>query len=555
MQTNWSLALVAAATLAACGGGGSDTPASNPTPSSVTIVGTAAQGAALAGAAVSVKCATGTGSATTGADGKYTLSISGAVLPCALKVVGTNGATFHSLLAGTGTSGTFTANLSPLTELLVAKATGATPATFYSNFAGGTAPSAATLATALTALKTLTAGLIDLAGADPIGTAMMATHGSNAGDALDAKIDKLMAALANAQTTLSEVAAAIVTNPNVPDPIKTILSPVAASCNWLRSGKYRMINPYETDPLWRAHVLDIDAVALTAKVQDGTTIAITANGGCQFTVDSTDETNTVMVSSSGVLVVFSQSKTSATRWATIGLPEQVLPASELAGTWNLAGWDPASGIQTPGYVAQTGEASIDSTGQMTGSLECLGLAACTPDSGPFPKITANATTGGFDVAVNGGNIARAFLFKNVAGKAALVVIADDGQFIVGARKEPLGALPAVGTVTKFRQFTLNGNGTFSTLSEDSTTVTAIDSTAKTVTRSLASNGRVDTLSYDKPRDGLRYRAPNSCTLNGVASNCSEIVQLPLQGMGITLTLSVGTNPTTAIYQASIGKPN
>jgi len=58
-----------------------------------------------------------------------------------------------------------------------------------------------------------------------------------------------------------------------------------------------------------------------------------------------------------------------------------------------------------------------------------------------------------------------------------------------------------------------------------------------------------------PRDGLRYRAPNSCSVNGAPNNCSEVVQLPLQGMGITLSMSVGTNPATAFYQASIGRPD
>lgn len=78
--------------------------------------------------------------------------------------------------------------------------------------------------------------------------------------------------------------------------------------------------------------------------------------------------------------------------------------------------------------------------------------------------------------------------------------------------------------------------------EDTTTVTGIDAIAKTATRLLTSNNRVDMLTYDKPRDGLRYRAPNSCTINGAANNCPEIVQLPLRGMGITLTLGVAVMP-------------
>jgi len=70
-------------------------------------------------------------------------------------------------------------------------------------------------------------------------------------------------------------------------------------------------------------------------------------------------------------------------------------------------------------------------------------------------------------------------------------------------------------------------------------VTAIDASAKTVTRLLASNNRTDTFSCDQARDGLRYRGLNTCSIAGVTSNWAEFVQLPLQGMGITLTMSVG----------------
>lgn len=553
-SNSWSVALVATAALAACGGGGSDATVTPPTASSVTIAGTAAKGVALAGAAVSVKCAAGTGTATTGSDGKYTVTITSANLPCALKVVGTDGTTFHSVLAGTGTSGSFTANLSPLTELLVARAAGATPATFYSNFASGTAPSEATVTTAIAALKTLAAGLIDLS-VNPVTAALVAANGSNAGNAHDAQIDKLMAALATAQTTLAAVTAAIVASPNVPDPIKTILSPVAASCSWLRSGKYRMINPYETDPLWKAHVLEIDALALTAKTWQGTVIPFAANSGCQFTIDSVDETNTVMVSSGGVLVVYSQSKTVPTgRHVTVGLPEQTLPASEFAGTWNIAGWDPASGIAATGYVAQTDEVTFDATGQVTAVSRCLGLAACTAGTGPFPRFVTNAASGGFDMIENGATNARTFMFKTLAGKAAIVFLANDGQFFVGARKEAIGTLPAVGTVTNFREFTLNGNRTITNLADQTNTVTAVDTATRVVTRIRATDSRVDRFTFDRPRDGLRYRVPNSCTVGGVSTNCAETVVLPLQGMGITLALSVGTNPTTAFFHVSIGKP-
>lgn len=532
-------ALAAAAVLTACGGGGSDeAPA---TPSSVTIAGTAAKGAALAGAAVNVKCAAGNGTATTGSDGKYTVTISGASLPCALKVVGTEGSVFHSVVAGTGTSGSFAANITPLTELLVAKAAGAAPGAFFDGFGSSSAVSAASLTAAIDYLKTALSATTDLTGVNPVADALVV------GNALDQKIDAVMAALSTAGTTLTEVAATIVANPNAPAVISAPLAPAAGDCAWLKSGKYRMISPYETDPKWKSHVLSINATAKTAIDQDGVSIGFTSDGGCQYTLDEVDFTNKVMVSSGGVLVVHSQSKTSATqRTVTIGLPEQALPLSDLAGTWNIADFDLG--------VAKTREVAFNSAGQIASASECLGLAACVADTGSFSTFAVNAA-GGFDLSDNGTPNGRAFLYKTLAGKAALVILFPDGSLVVGTRKESLGALPAVNTASNFREFSLNGNGTVSTLLDQTVTVTGVNAAANSVTRLRASDGRVDTIGYDKPRNGLRYRAPNSCSVNGVASNCAESVQVPLQGMGITLSLSVGTSTATSFYSVSVGKPN
>lgn len=545
----WALALVATAALAACGGG-SDAP-TPPVASSVTIAGTAAKGAALAGATVSIKCAAGTGTATTASDGTYTVTITGANLPCALKVVGTEGSVFHSVVAGSGSSGTFAANITPLTEMLVAQLGGAAPGTFFDGFGSSTAVSATALTAAIAYVRAAVAGTTDLTGVNPV------TDTLAVGNPLDLKIDAVMAAFAAAGVTLQDVAATIVANPAAPTVVSAPLAPQATDCAWLKSGKYRMINPYETDPQWKAHLLTVDAAALTAIDQDGTTLSFTSNGGCQYTLAESDYTNTVLVSSGGVLVVYSQSTTDAAdRALTIGLPEQTLPVSELAGTWSIAGWDPASGTATtPGFVAQSDEITFDANGLLISGQECVGLAACTAKAGPFPTFTVNATGGGFDVAEGAANIARAFVYKTLAGKSVLVFVANDGQFIVGTRKEALGALPAVGSVSNFREFSLNGNGTISTLLEQTVTVTAIDGVANSATRLRAADSRADTIAYDSPRNGLRYRTANTCTVNGVASNCAATVQFPLPGMGITLSQSVGiTTPASAFYAVSIGKP-
>lgn len=541
----WTLGLVACAALAACGGGGSDTPAA---PSAVTIAGTAAKGAALAGAAVSIKCATGTGTATTGSDGKYTVTITGANLPCALKVVGTEGSVLHSVVAGTGSTGTFAANLTPLTEMLLAYLAGTSPGTFFNGFASSTAVTAASLTDAIAYVKAALAGATDLTGVNP------ATDSLAVGDAHDQKIDAAMARLASIGVTLEQAIAAILANPSAPDVVAAPLRLAASDCAWLKSGKYRMINPYETDPRWQAHVLTVNAGTKTFTDQDGVLASLTPNGACQYTIADSDATHRVMVSSGGVLVVHTQSTAvpPVPLSVTVGLPEQTLPASYFAGTWNFADWIDSD--SATGKIAAALDFAIDNTGQVTAVAACMGLAACTPESGPFPKLTANATSGGFDMVANGASIGRAFVYKTLGEKLVAVMVFADGEFIIGTRKEVLGTLPAVGTVSDFRQFSLNGNGTLSTLSEDFTTVTANDATARTLTRQLNSTGRIDTLGYDKPRDGLRHRSLNSCSIGGVASNCAEFVQLPLQGMGITLTMSVGTNSATAFYQVSVGKP-
>jgi hypothetical protein len=546
----WTSAAASCAVLSllGCGGGGGGSGPANP-PASVTIAGTAAKGAALPGATVGIKCAAGTGTATTAADGRYTVTITGASLPCALRVAGTDGSVFHSVVAGSGSSGSFTANITPLTELLVAATTGGSPASFFDGFGGSAVVTPASLTQAIDYLRLAVAGVVDLSGTNPVTDALVP------GNPLDQKIDTVMASFVATGTTLAQVTSAFVANPGAPTVVGAALAPVAGSCAWLRSGKYRMIDPAETDPKWRTHVLRVDATALSVTDQDGVTLAVTSDGECQFSVDDGEATHKVMVSSAGILVVHSQSKTVATdRAVSIGLPEQTLPVAEFAGTWNVASWDPHSGISTPGYVAQSQEVSLDATGQITAVLECPGLAACSAAPGPFPMFTTNAASGGFDMIENGANNARVFMFKALSDKAVIVFLDNEGQFFFATRKASLGAVPAVGTVSSFRQVLWNGNGTIAPINEDMTTVTASDAVARTTTRLLASNNRVDLLTYDLPRNGLRYRAPNSCTINGMASNCAEVVQLPLQGMGVAVTMSVGSSPATAFYQVTVGKP-
>ena len=122
-----------AALLSACGGGGgndaSPTVVAKP---ATTFSGTAATGAAMAGATVSINCASGTGTATTAANGSYTKDITDVTLPCVLKATSSDGKTvLHSITTpstGASANSAQVANITPLTQLLVASLAGTDPA-------------------------------------------------------------------------------------------------------------------------------------------------------------------------------------------------------------------------------------------------------------------------------------------------------------------------------------------------------------------------------------------------------------------------------------------
>lgn len=551
-------ALLVAAVLSGCGGAEGFSQRED----KITISGTASRGQAMVGATVTVLCATGSGRTgtdqKTAIDGTYTLTIIGATLPCVLEVSPSANRleVYRSLLAGSGQrNGEFVAHISPLTELLVALATGEDPAAFFSTFRDRTAPSEASIEQAIEKLRELFAGRIDLSGLNPLTDELIAANSSTDGNAHNQKIEDLMELLAAAQAKLTLVTSAIVTNPGQFDPVKTILAPASASCSGLRSGKYRMLALNDADPLRKETVLEIDAVNLTAREADGTSLALTDDGACQFTIDLAGEARTLSVSPSGMLAMYTQSKTTTTaRSASLGLPEQVLPVSELAGDWNEVRWGPSGGSAAPGLVAAAGEAVVGIDGVVTAARNCQGQADCINDSRPLPRFTANTISGGFDISDGTASLGRAFLFKNAAGKAVFVSLFDTGSLRVATRSQSLGRLPSVFSTSTFREFDLLGDGSLSNQTDTEVSITAIDRLTNSATRIRTADSRVETLVFDAPRTGLRYRAANACTIADVATSCPELVQLPLQDTGVTVSVSVGTDPALAFFNIAVSKP-
>lgn len=158
-----SILPLAALMLAACGGGGSDAPAPQPQPQPQpqNVSGVAAVGKPIVGGAVAVKCASGTPEAgkLTGADGSFTVALSGATTPCLIEVSGgklgsASGTDNTTVLHGTALAAGI-ANVTPLTELAVAHALGGNPA---AAFGGPTADGFTALTNGIGAAKTYVSG-------------------------------------------------------------------------------------------------------------------------------------------------------------------------------------------------------------------------------------------------------------------------------------------------------------------------------------------------------------------------------------------------------------
>jgi hypothetical protein len=552
MHIEYKKSLVAGAALAvlaACGGGGGGDSSGNETV--LTLSGTAATGLAIANAPVEAKCASGTGTATTTANGTYTLTINGA-LPCVLQVTPAGGDPLRSLIDGSG-AGEATVNITPLTELVAAKAAGGDPAGLFDNFdaAAQTKVTPAAVQAAVQAVVVALQGVIDLTGVDPIKDALVAaTSGGGTSNALDQKLDALQAALAAAQTTLAEVTTAVATSGSTAAPVQTLLQPAASGCAGFRSGTYVATNPAETDPEWAVHKMTLDAANLRATFHDNTTVDLADDGNCAYSVANDGVSSSkILVSRSGLAIgrdTYTSGAYAGKTDVSVIVPLQSIPLSELAGTWNAL--DFMRDVGMPSFQASRGQMTIDAQGNITAGTDCGSLITCA-DRIPEPsdKFAVNAA-GGFDV---GAERSRAFAFKTADGNLAMFVLYSNNRgMLVMTKQKPL-ALPAVNTVANTWDFSLAPDGFASPVSDMTTTVTASDEVAGTYTRLLASNSRIDSFTINSPQSGMRRRATNSCTINGIPNNCSGIYVMPLPGTGVSVY--IGVSPSN-FFGISVSKP-
>jgi hypothetical protein len=569
----WASTVLSTAILTACGGGGSsDEPAPGPAP--LALTGVAATGAPISGQTVEAKCSSGTGTATSNADGSYTISVTGGVLPCVLKITPATGPALYSVATGTGSSAT--ANISPVTHLVVASLTGGDPAAYFTGFDATAAAGVtdAKVTAAVTAVKeTLTAAGVDLGTIDVLAGTLPPAAGTTAGNAYDQALDALAAKLTTTGTTLTTLTTTVAaTSPAAPStapaattgvaslPADLLLKPAASTCPALRSGSYRMVLPKKGSNLAeQTGTITIDAQTLSLTYTDGSTGTwAPTDGACHFTDDGgkTD----MFVTQAGVIVARYTDDDGASYAAGIGLPVQTHALASLAGTWNSIGLS----INDAGtaYTAVTGTVTVDGAGVLSGATWCqndetwgLTGADCAPVTGTVGGLRANAD-GGFDSLDPGSTTAfgRLFAYRAGNGDLMLVSIDGDGTLLVFTQKRT-NMLPTLGVTNTTWNVNLNPQlAAPAPVGLSSNTIQSVDAAAGSwVRQQHFANGAdySETLFANNPRDGYTFRpAATTTAVGGAPVEIREFDTLGLRGMGFSAVVI----PSTKTLAFSVNQP-
>ncbi|MDY0743779.1 hypothetical protein SNE35_04650 [Paucibacter sp. R3-3] len=549
-----AISVLATAALAACGGSDSDdsAPPTPPTPASLNIGGTAATGAAIAGATVEAKCKTGSGSATTSAAGVYAIAISGGELPCVARVTAADGTVLHTVAAGSGASSTaVTAHLTPVTELVVASLAGADTAGYYDAFGASSAVTSAQVQGAAGSVGAMlkSAG-VDLGTAsDPIAGTLVPSASGDAYDqallALKAKLDAAGTTLATLAHTVARGSSASTTTSTVASlPPELLLAPAAPNCPALRSGKYRLIVNDSESPQTALLTLDAAALKLTDDTQQVYTL--TATGDCSYTLDNAGGSELV-VTAAGVIVARVAHRDAPPLQAAVLFPEQTHTVAELAGEWNTMAFDRTEDNGPIHLTSAT--VTIDAAGKVTALNFCDDLRNCSvPATLPDIVATPNAE-GGFDwTSKTEGWTDRLFAYRAGGGELMVVTISPNGHISFVTRKAAV-AMPPVGGVQQNWNVSITAQYTApSAISNSKNTVESVDTAAGSYLRQNVINQttgatRPETLVINSLRDGYVRRLPATgvTASDGSTSNVAEFIALGMRGMNLSVLALPATN--------------
>ncbi|MEX8520099.1 MAG: hypothetical protein AB3X44_16435 [Leptothrix sp. (in: b-proteobacteria)] len=569
--------MLALGALAACGGGGGNSTPNGGGATTLALQGVAATGAAIPGAAVLAKCNGGSGNATTASDGSYSITLTAGTLPCVLEVTPTTGPKLYSVAVGSGTS--VKANVTPLTQLIVAKLAGKDPAAYFTAFGAGDitalTASAVTLSQAAVVDTLKNSGVDASAVGNLLSGNLVAASGGNAGNAMDLVLDALNTKLTTAGVTLAQLttlvtqtSAAATPSGTVSLPPDLVLQPAAATCTALRSGTYRTINP-QIGPLGdhgSASVgkVVVDVVAATMVFSDNSTATLAPVAGtpCRFTNSNGAE---ITVSQSGVIAA----ETAAPKSLAILFPEQAIALADLAGSWNLLGFDRAT-LADP-LIPASRTVTMNGTGSVVVNSNCTDAKTCTTTGLPTRTLVANPA-GGFDLTDGTSALSRAFAFRAGGGELMLATVAGDGTWALGTRVRT-ATLPTAGTVNlgwNVGATNVLSAGNYQqagiAITDFSNTVLSVNAPAGTFARDNVTNftsvppvTRPETIELNSvagaARTGYNYRQPGSVTNSaGATVNVPEFIQLQLRGMGLNAIGLPGATAAASQFLLSVIKP-
>lgn len=199
-NTKFLLSATLIALLTACGGGGGggDSTTAATTPTTTTLSGTAATGAALAGAKITVKDSKGASkTATADADGNFSVDVTGMTAPLIIQAVSQDGGkTFYAISQAIPESNVI--NVTSITDSL-ARASGSSPSTLFADPVATLA--SVDFAKVKTAQDNLKTALSDYMAKLSVSSTIDLT--STAFSADNSKVDALLDCLSNASGVLS----------------------------------------------------------------------------------------------------------------------------------------------------------------------------------------------------------------------------------------------------------------------------------------------------------------------------------------------------------------
>jgi hypothetical protein len=561
---NLTLAAGAVALLiAGCGGGGGGGTAEP----SLQLSGTAATGAALAGAAVEVKCAAGTGTATTAANGTYSLTIANGALPCIIQVktpAGGATSTLHSVIeSGTlnaaGDRTTAVANVTPVTELIVAHAAAAMPEASFQGFTAGAFTREQVQASSTTIVTALHVAGIDLGAINPVTAALVARTASGPGNAYDQMLDALAAKVDGDELKAMARQVADAAQAKFADGVKSaVLAGVGGAmpgCPAVVSGMYRTADVFGHVDTYAVDFGKMQMV--TAGSSEPLVLTADPVEGCVFTASGpllgTTGTLKVAIGANGI-GNFRSDIPADHMFDSVGVmfPAQSHSVAELRGTWSVLRTDLAGGEHSASQV------TVGDGGQVS---SCNYDSNWTCVTNPSTMTAVERSDGGIAIPVSATEQIALYGYRAPNGAVALFGGAKPTSNVAVLSKSfiatKLAALPVpvVGTTTRSWDAGINidGNGviTRSALAPISYTIRAADAAAGTATRQNDVTGRIESLRFNTPLTGVRTR--DAGTFNGFAF--AGLVQIPLTGMGVTLSINaVPWGPTsTFIHNIAVVK--